>query len=77
MSLTNGIKVPHMKWVWLICPSYQETTLSRYPMCLQTQGESWAKGGTYPAAYKRLHLFSIKRCHRLRAIVMHGKTPDD
>lgn len=36
-----------------------------------------AKGDTDQAAYKRLHLFSIKRCHRFGPIGMHGKTADE
>lgn len=36
-----------------------------------------AKGAADQAAYKRLHLFSIKRCHRFGPIGMHGKTADE
>lgn len=44
---------------------------------METHEKIGAKGAADQAAYKRLHLFSIKRCHRFRPIGMHGNAEDE
>ena len=50
---------------------------SRAHICNHCKPEEQAKGSADQAAYKRLHLFSIKRCHRSGPIGMHEKPAEE